>query len=146
MGELSAGRVALEGAQIALGDDATGDLQSPEHLYHSPSLIAHPERRIQVGRGWSVQYVRCARRGAAAGPSGMVADHLQPMLDSARDISFLFQFASVLASGHVPPTVVEAIRMGRSLFLGNSLEGCEASSLATSFADWSREPWPNKWQ
>ena len=44
MGELSAERVALEGAQIALGDDATGHLQSPEHLYHSPSLIAHPEK------------------------------------------------------------------------------------------------------
>ena len=46
MGELSAGRVALEGAQIAPGDDATYKgltdasrrPQSPERFYHSPSL------------------------------------------------------------------------------------------------------------
>ena len=49
----------------------------------------------------------------AAGPSGMLADHLQPMLDTARDTSLLFQFASVLACGHASSTAVEAIRMGR---------------------------------
>ena len=43
----------------------------------------------------------------------MLADHSQPMLDTARDTSLLFQFASVLACGHAPPTAVEAIRMGR---------------------------------
>ena len=33
----------------------------------------------------------------------MLADHLQPMLDTARDTSLFFQFASVLACGHALP-------------------------------------------
>ena len=42
----------------------------------------------------------------------MLADHLQPM-DTARDKSLFFQFASVLACGHAPNTAMEAIRMGK---------------------------------
>ena len=86
----------------------------------SQSIVeAHPEEEFKLDEDWFVQHVQCARRGAAAGPSGMLADHLQPMLDTARDTSLLFQFASVLACGHAHPTAVEAIRMGR---IGSSKE------------------------
>ena len=42
-------------------------------------------------------------KGAVAGLSGMTADHLQPVLDSARDTLLLFQFAAALARGQAPP-------------------------------------------
>ena len=42
-------------------------------------------------------------KGAVAGLSGMTADHLQPVLDSARDTLLLFQFAAALARGLAPP-------------------------------------------
>ena len=53
------------------------------------------------------------RRGAATGPSGMTADHLQPVLDTARDTSLFLHFATVLARGQAPVAAVEGVRMGR---------------------------------
>ena len=115
------GRVALEGAQIKPGDDATYQALTdatrrppvPRAPLSQSIVEAHPEEEFKLDEDWFVQHVRCARRGAAAGPAGMLADHLQPMLDTARDTSLLFQFASVLACGHALPTVVEAIKMVR---------------------------------
>ena len=43
----------------------------------------------------------------------MTADHLQPVLDTARDTSIFFQFATVLARGQAPAAAVEGVRMGR---------------------------------
>ena len=51
--------------------------------------------------------------GAAGGPSGMTADHLQPILESGRDAVALASFATSLAQGEVPPEALEGIRMGR---------------------------------
>ena len=51
----------------------------------------------------SLEFLVCfrkARRGAAAGPSGMTSDHLFPVLENAR-------------SGEVPDEIIEAIRLGR---------------------------------
>ena len=36
-----------------------------------------------------IQNVRSARRGSAAGPSGVTSEHLKPILDSARDAAVL---------------------------------------------------------
>ena len=84
MGELS----------VAVGNQAT--LKALTDTRRRPP-VARPHCR---NLSWS-------RRGAAAGPSGMTADHLQPVLDTARDTSLFFQFATVLARGQAPTAAVE---------------------------------------
>ena len=57
--------------------------------------------------------IHSARRGAAAGPSGMTVELLKPMLESGVDIQHLYDVASGFARGEVLPEVVDALRMGR---------------------------------
>ena len=57
--------------------------------------------------------LRKARRGAAAGPSGMTSDHLFPVLENEGDSDLFVRVASLLASGNVPPAIAQAIRLGR---------------------------------
>ena len=71
-----------------------------------------PER-FELDEDLFVQCVRSSRRGAAGGPSGMTADHLQPILESGRDAVAFASFATSLAQGEVPPEALEEIRMGR---------------------------------
>ena len=56
--------------------------------------------------------MRSAKRGAAAGPSGMTVEHLRPLLDSVTD-QWLCKLAEQVAQGRITTTVIEAIRMGR---------------------------------
>ena len=94
IGEPSAARQALEGASLAPGNLAT-----------TLGMFTDPTRRPPVPRSALSQEVRdsepaepvildpleflsClreARRGAAAGPSGMTSDHLFPMLENEGD-------------------------------------------------------------
>ena len=81
LGELSAGRVALEAAELAPGTEETyRALTDPrrrpprprepisDHLLNmSPALFELDEDR----------FARSARKGAAPGPSGMVVEHLR---------------------------------------------------------------------
>ena len=55
-----------------------------------------------------------------AGPSGMTAEHLRPMLESAEDTELLASFADTFAEGEVPQKNVDAIRMGRMTALRKS--------------------------
>ena len=120
MGELSAGRLALDGAQVADGNQATlkalTDTRRRPPVPRAPLsqfvLESQPEV-FSLDEGLFVQSLRSSRRGAAAGPSGMTADHLQPVLDTARDTSLFFQFATALARGQAPAAAVEGVRMGR---------------------------------
>ena len=57
--------------------------------------------------------VRSARRGAAAGPSGMTSEHLFPMLENDGDLQALTEFAGIMARGDVPPQAMEVLRLGR---------------------------------
>ena len=112
LGELSAARIALEGAQVAPGTLAT--LRELTNLERRPP---RPRQRQQMSEeviqwtpsvGFELdesQFLIClrtARRGAAGGPSGMTADHLQPMLDNEHDSELLSQAASILAQGTIP--------------------------------------------
>ena len=56
--------------------------------------------------------IRSARRGAAAGPSGMAADHVRVILESAPDTSSFSRAAQDLARAQVPPDVLTLLRMG----------------------------------
>ena len=120
LGELSAGRHALEGASIAPGNQAT--LDALRDVRKRPPVPREPlpddlfERRgpvFQLDHDIFAKNVRVARRGAAAGPSGMTADHLRPLLDSVADTSRFWRFAQDLARATVPDDIVDAVRLGR---------------------------------
>ena len=121
LGELSAGRQALEGATIAPGNLSTlRDLTDPIRRPAAPREPLHedltrfvPEHDFQLDPDVFLANVRSARRGAAAGPSGMTADHLRPLLESERDSEVLAELGASLAKGEGPEVVWEAIRMGR---------------------------------
>ena len=120
MGELSAGRHALEGASIAPGSQAT--LDALRDARRRPPVPREPlpeelfERRgplFQLDHDLFAKNIRVARRGAAAGPSGMTADHLRPLLDNVADTTRFWRFAQVLARATVPEDVVDAVKLGK---------------------------------
>ena len=119
LGEMSAGRQALEGAELAPGTQATLDALCDRE--RRPPVPREPLPYDLWTRGGEVDLdeaiftknVRSARRGAASGPSGMTFDHLRPLLDSTRDTHLLFLVAEILATAQVPPVIVSAIRQGR---------------------------------
>ena len=61
--------------------------------------------------------LRTARRGAAAGPSGMTSDHLFPLLESERDSVMFAEFAQSLAVVDVPYQVLRILGLGRLIAL-----------------------------
>ena len=103
MGELSAARQALDGAPIAPGMLATlCALTDPEKRPPSLSdeiLHSEPVEPFELNGLEFLMCLRTARRGAAAGPSGMRADHLFPILKSETDSELLTRVASTLATG-----------------------------------------------
>ena len=89
LGELSAGRQALEGTTIALG-------------LSTIRVLTNPVRRFAAPREPLTRYVPehgSARRGAAAGPSGMTADHLRPLFHSECDSGVMAELGASLARG-----------------------------------------------
>ena len=84
LGELSAARIALEGAPCAPGDEFTlRALQDERRRPREPRTqlledIVHfqPEEAPNLDRDWFLVTLRKARKGAAGGPSGMTAEHL----------------------------------------------------------------------
>ena len=121
MGELSAARQALESAGLAPGDKNTLNvLRNPARRPAAPREPLPPEMRTMTpAREFDLdddtfcRNLRSARRGAAPGPSGMTCEHLQPLLESDRDSALLCQVSNLLARGHVPPTVLQVLRLGR---------------------------------
>ena len=96
LGELSAGRQALEGAELAPGSEETlrelrNPLKRPPRARAPlPQILDHvPARPFELEEDRFAQVLR-SRRGAAAGPSGMTSEHLRPVLDSVADSHLLF--------------------------------------------------------
>ena len=89
LGEVSAGRQALEGASLAAGDQKTlNALRDPTRRPAVPrdSLpddIAglQPEEPFVLDQVMFLHNVRTARKGAAPGPSGMTADHMRLLVE-----------------------------------------------------------------
>ena len=101
MGELSAGRAALEAAELAPGTNATlQQLQDPvrrpprsrermlEHL-----LTEMPVAQFDMEEHKFLENLRSARKGVAPGPSGMTCEHLRPLLENP------LRFSHVLPDG-----------------------------------------------
>ena len=79
LGEVSAGRQALEGASLALGDTKTlAARKDPNRRPDEIEQFAVVEEFV-VARDLFLANVRTARRGAAPGLSGMAADHVRPL-------------------------------------------------------------------
>ena len=104
MGESSAAREALEAAPVAPGTMATlGKLTDPRRR---PPLLREelcqevvnsvPARLFELHPVEFLVSMRTARRGAAAGPSGMTADHLSTILDNEAGSTLLVEAASRL--------------------------------------------------
>ena len=121
MGELSAGRQALEGAPVAPGNDRTlRELRNP--VRRPPQLraplsedlqTAQPQVPFELDQALLLKNFKSARRGAAAGPSGMTTEHLRPLLDSEEDCEKFWFFCQAFAQARVPDEVLSAVRMGR---------------------------------
>ena len=121
LGELSSGRQAWEAAEVAPGTLQT--LQALRDSSRRPCgarevisrelLDFEPATSPELDEGLFSKKLRFARRGAAAGPSGMTTDHSRPLLDNVRDLHLLFSVREQLATGKTPQEVVEIGRMGQ---------------------------------
>ena len=123
LGELSSARQGLEGEAMAPGTGATLQLtdKRPPRLRDAVLLeIMSPTPRVPFA--WDshkfLKNVRSAKRGAAAGPSGMTVLHLRTLFDSVKDQQLLCKLAQEVAVVGVTPTVTKAIRMGRMIAEG----------------------------
>ena len=119
LGELSAARQALEGAEVAPGSMETlnalrkrpavpREVCLPELIRHRPEVLFALDEDHLLNKN-----LRSAKKGAAGGPSGVTVEHLQPLLDHPKDLRLFFQVAERFAPGWVPQDIQAAIRMGR---------------------------------
>ena len=88
-----------------------------------------PHRPLELDEVSFCRNLRFAKKGAAAGPSGMTWEHLRPLLESPRDTNLLYRVASLLARGQVPPLIIDVVRVGRLTALRKSNGACGASWL-----------------
>ena len=138
--QLSSGRQALEGVDLAPGTTATlNALRDPQKCTPRPRE-AIPE--IPPHRPLELDEVSFCRKGAASGPSGMTWEHLRPLLDCPRDTNLLHRVASFLARGDVPPLIIDVIRAGRLTALRKSNGGVRGivagEAHAVGFVDCTR--------
>ena len=120
-GELSRARQVLTAAELAPGTEATWRaLTDPERRPPQPrsptraELLAYePERQVQLAAGSVATALREAKRGGAAGLSGMQAEHLKMLLQDAEAMELLADAATLLARAHVPPEIQTALAMAR---------------------------------
>ena len=110
MGELSSGRQALEGAELVVGNAHTlTELRKRPARPIDPIPDAPPHvPMFNLDEKIFSKNVR----GAAGGPSGMISDHLRPLLDSSKDTHLLF-LGDYLARGRIPDPVRQVLRLGR---------------------------------
>ena len=81
-----------------------------------PGHIAQlqPDDLLDLDQFKFMECIHSARRGAAAGPSGMTAEHLKTnILESGVGTQHLYDVASGFSRGEVLPEVVDALRMCR---------------------------------
>ena len=120
LGELSVARQALEVAEIASGTNETFDILSNpikrpiklRDLFLEVVLDFEPDELFVLDYNRFVANLRGARKGAAAGPSGVTSDHLKILLDDEGSTELLYKVAHTFAMGNVPATIVKVLRVG----------------------------------
>ena len=145
---------ALEGANVAPGTMATlRELTNParrplvaRHALSQEILRSEPVEALELDGEVFLTCLKTARRGAAAGPSGMTADHLFSIFESQADSELLVQVASKVAVGDVPNEVIDSIRVGwltalakpdggvRGIVVGDIFRRLVARTIAKQFA------------
>ena len=155
MGELSNARQALEGDAVAPGNKKTWDAltdsskRPPEARKPLDPIILEETPVVPVGLDVDIllRNLRCSRRGAAGGPSGMTAEHLKPLLDSAVCSQMFGEVASQFARGRIPADVLAAVRVGRmtalqkpdggvrGIVVGDVFRRLVARTIARQFAE-----------
>ena len=121
LGEVFSGRHALERAPLALATQRTleqlrNPVRSPTTPYAplSEALQRHqPKLAFELDKDLFVKNKKCARSGAAAGPSDIMTKHLRPILENFSDVGLLFQVAQFFATASIPQEILEAFRVGR---------------------------------
>ena len=121
VGELSAGRQALEGADLAPGSEEThkelrNPLRRPNRAREPlPRAILeyNPATPFALDENRFAQVLGTSRKEAAPGPSGMISDHLRPVLESHCDTHSLFSLAGQLARAQIPASIPSVIQLGR---------------------------------
>ena len=102
MGEISSGRLALEGAPLAPGSRATREaLSDPvrrpprarEDLSEEVRAFHQLRAPFVLDQDTFLKCLRTAKRGVAGGPSGMTIEHIRSLLESPSDSSLLFRVA-----------------------------------------------------
>ena len=114
-------RQALEGAALAPRNQATldalrdADRRPPRAREPLPDRVTShvPPRVFDLDEQQFCRNLRSARRGAAAGPSGMTTEHLRPLLNDAHTTNLFFSVRGKLSRGDVPQSVVQMVRQGR---------------------------------
>ena len=125
LGELSSARQALEGADLAPGNEETlnalrrrpampRDAIPPELTRHVPEVLS------RLDEGQLNKNSRSAKRGAAPGPSGMTVEYLHPLFDHSGDLRLFVAAAEVLARGQVPESIQTAVKLGRMIALSKT--------------------------
>ena len=125
LGELSAAARALVSQPLAPGSsDTLQELRDPANRPQAPYappdpmlLAFRPEEQCALPLHPFLASLRTARRGSAAGPSGITNEHLRILLDDEADCTLLHRAAERLARADVPVPVVAAIRAGRIVAL-----------------------------
>ena len=110
LGELSAGRQALEGAAIAPGNMRTlAAFTDPNKRPREPrgpldeDLLTHQAAvPYTMDMKTFLQNFRSSRRGATPGPPGMTMEHLRPLLRSDRDSQLFYEVAVEVSRGSAP--------------------------------------------
>ena len=121
LGEISAGRQALESARVAPGTLVT--LHALTNRQRHPPVprepvpeglaTAMPESPFDLDFDRFISNIRRAKRGAAPGPSGMTTEHFHPILENDASLIALFHVAVLFSRGQVPPNALEGLRLGR---------------------------------
>ena len=100
-----------------------------------PILQHQAERPFALDKELFLKNLKRARRGAAAGPSGVTTEHLKPVLNDSRDAERLFSVGLLLAQANIPQEILTALRMGRVTALqkpNGSVRGIVASDVFRS--------------
>ena len=100
------------------------------------ALLEHvPDRPLTLDEQKFAQVLRSSRRGAAAGPSGMTADHLRIILDRLKDTHLLFTMGEQMARANLPDSIVCAVRLGRMTALQKPSGGIRGIVAVTFCAE-----------
>ncbi|OLP97981.1 132 kDa protein [Symbiodinium microadriaticum] len=120
-GELSRARQLLTAAEIAPGNEDTWRAltdparRPPEPRTPIPRAVVEQRSagQVQLGPTAVAAALRDARRGGAAGLSGMRAEHLKILLADVPALELLAFAATELANAHVPADIATGLALAR---------------------------------